>query len=89
MSGKFKIYKDPEPAGGYPWVLDYPDDFEHDTYGQGYDSFADALAAFAELEQRWCIIGCGRGAVIDTLTGWECTYCGSSDDSIPAPGAPR
>lgn len=87
MSDKFRIYKHDD---GYhlPWKVDYPAGFDEIESGAACDTFANAIAAFIEASERRCIM-CDRGAVVDTLTGWECRSCGSYDTAAPPLGGPR
>jgi hypothetical protein len=79
MSDKFKISKTDHPER--PWYLEYSDGFDEFRDGRTYPTFDDAADALVEAINRRCIT-CDRGAVVDTLTGWECTACGSYDVAV-------
>lgn len=78
---KFSIEKN-----GRGWWLRYPDDFHEVWLGEVCATFADAVACFVEASERQCIT-CGRGAVVDTATGWECKACGSYDTAVGTSGS--
>lgn len=79
MGEKFVISKIADPDGlDGSWWLEYSDGFDEFRDGFTYPTFDAACDAVAEAIEQRCIT-CGRGSVIDTLTGWECTACGSYD----------
>lgn len=80
MSDKFRITK---PTGATGWLLLYPRDFDPPAGGIVCPSFRGAVYAFIEASERQCP-SCGRGAVEDTPTGWECQNCGNFDTAASA-----
>lgn len=77
MSDKFQIYKTDDLL--IPWALEYPIGFTDSIVtGERWGTFDEAVDSFVKCQERRCLT-CGRGTVVDTLTGWCCTSCRSYD----------
>lgn len=81
MSDKFKIHKTDDLL--IPWALEYPYGFTDSIItSERWGTFDEAVDSFIKCQDLRCP-NCGRGTVVDTLTGWTCTSCLSYDTAVP------